>query len=131
MIAIENKTPRPISGVGFRLGPGISEVDPDAWEKAKKAPVLKALLADGSLVERVSLKQPGSLAELSPAKAIELVKATFDERLLKTWFEAETREKVRSAIKAQAAANEAKLRETAGAASNAEPEDGDAEEAAS
>lgn len=83
----------------LRLKPGVNEIERDAWEQAKKLPVIQAMIKSHDL-EELSLKQPG-LKGYTVDGAIEVVEGTFDRELLRKWKGDETRDAVISSIETQ------------------------------
>lgn len=85
--------------LSFRLLPGINEVLLEAWEAAKKLPVVQHYIREG-VFQPLELERSG-LRHLTVDAAIDQVKQTFDRDLLKQWKGSETREPVISAIELQ------------------------------
>lgn len=83
----------------FRLLPGINEVLSEAWDAAKKLPVVQHYIRTGAFQE-LELDRSG-LRHLTVDAAITQVGQTFDRDLLKQWKGSETREPVISAIELQ------------------------------
>jgi hypothetical protein len=86
---------------GVKLMPGANQVDRQAWERARKHPIVKALIEDGTIEELEEIADEHPLKNLKPGAAISLVKETVDAQLLKGWLEDEERKPVRAAIEKQ------------------------------
>jgi hypothetical protein len=91
-----------LSGVKCRIDlmPGMNRVDPKEWEKVQTPLVKKMIEAGIFVVEGKKL----DITKMTVKAAVELVKKTVDEGLLKELYEAETRAPVLKAIEAQAEA---------------------------
>ena len=92
---------------GVVLMPGLNKIDEkilqkDSFKKASK------LYLEHSIIEEVSYEAEGdsgskNLRDLKAKDAIEVVKNTFDVENLAEWYDVETREGVKKAIKSQLA----------------------------
>lgn len=81
------------------LKPGANEVDESRWAKAEIHPHVIQKIEDGEI--EIIKANVDSIKDLSPQKAIDVVKNTFDYKLLKKWSLEETRTKVKSEIDIQ------------------------------
>lgn len=72
------------------LLPGVNAVGDDEWDEAKKLPLIKALLDNGTLAEikpAGKKKAAKDISEFKDTEAIKLVKETTDMDLLTSWRE--------------------------------------------
>lgn len=78
------------------LKPGNNEVEESRWEKAEQHPHVISKIEDGEI--EIVKTNIDSIKDLAPQKAIDVVKNTFDYKLLKKWSMEETRNKVKVEI---------------------------------
>lgn len=99
----------------FTLLPGNNEVPDADWEDAKKHPLLKHYIADGSLVEitkpeKDNKKSREGLAQYDLPEAIKIVKGTYDKVLLNKWLMMDGRDGLVTEINKQLAMIEEKTK---------------------
>lgn len=96
-----------VTAQGLKLLPGVNDVDPDLWAKAKELKVIKHMLDNDELVEEIAGKAGSQaitkITALPDKAAYKVVRETLDADLLARWATEEKRPSVKSAIAAQLA----------------------------
>jgi len=93
--------PVPTGFASMVLKPGVNNVADDAWDAAKRSKFVKDRLGDTLIEIGQSPEESAGLSGMGVMESLELVKATLDLSLLKTWRSAEKRKKVHASIDKQ------------------------------
>jgi len=108
---------------GLTLKPGVNTVDIEKWRVCRKHKSVKKKLGRGDIIEETEIEEleDGSgdfhadenvgdayseqdysyLGAINQSQARNVIKETFDTKLLSVWFERETRNQIKGAIKKQ------------------------------